>query len=369
MFLLLMVHMEKKRPFPPMPLVILIAYSVFVLVVVYILKNFSLISAPILFAVVVAYLFTPVVNWIERKTHMRRWLVTVVLILLLIVTVTLILANLFPYAINQTQQAAEKLPQVLEDFRNRAAGLGDYLRRKFPDYVGKFDLMNEIESSIRNFFAHFSNFLVDVFSNIYSLAVTLIYMILLPLFSYYFIKDSRKIRDSLVALIPASRQEHLVEKARQINRVLGSFVRGQAIIVLILIVLYSAGLMILDVPFALIIGIFAGLGDIIPYFGTIVGLIVSVLVSFVHFQSPHKIILIFALFAMVKGSENWFFYPRIVGREIGLHFLWVLISLIFFGQLFGFWGLVVAIPSAAVFKVFFSDLVQYYKHSDYFKQH
>ena len=155
----------------------------------------------------------------------------------------------------------------------------------------------------------------------------------------------------------------------QINRVLGSFVRGQAIIVLILIVLYSAGLMILDVPFALIIGIFAGLGDIIPYFGTIVGLIVSVLVSFVHFQSPHKIILIFALFAMVKGSENWFFYPRIVGREIGLHFLWVLISLIFFGQLFGCWGLGVAIPSAAVFKVFLSDLVQYYKHSDYFKQH
>ena len=119
----------------------------------------------------------------------------------------------------------------------------------------------------------------------------------------------------------------------------------------------------------MIIGIFAGLGDIIPYFGTIVGLIVSVLVSLVHFQSPDKIVLICVLFALVKGSENWFFYPKIVGREIGLHFLWVLISLIFFGQLFGFWGLVIAIPSAAVFKVFLSDLVLYYKHSDYFKEH
>lgn len=352
-----------------MPLVILIAYSVFVLLVVYILKHFSLIAAPIFFAAVVAYLFAPVVNWIERKTHVRRWLVTAVLLLLLIVAVTLILANLFPYAIDQTQRAADKLPQILEEFKSRAAGLGNYLRRKFPDYVGKFDLMTEIENATRNFFAHFSNFLVDAFSNIYSLVVTLLYMILLPLFSYYFIKDSRKIRDSLVSLIPGTRQKHLIEKARQINRVLGSFMRGQAIIVLILIVLYSSGLVILDVPFALIIGIFAGLGDIIPYFGTIVGLIVSVLVSFVHFQSLDKIVLICVLFAFVKGSENWFFYPKIVGREIGLHFLWVLISLIFFGQLFGFWGLVVAIPSAATFKVFLSDLVQYYRDSDYFKQH
>lgn len=364
-----MIHMEKKRAFPPMPLIILVVYSVLVLLVVYLLKNFSLIAAPIFFAAVVAYLFTPVVNWIERKTRVRRWLVTAVLLLLLIVAVTLILANLFPYAIDQTRKAADKLPQVIEDFKGQATGLGNYLRRKFPDYVGKFDLMTEIESSIRNFFAHFSNFLVDAFSNIYSMVVTLLYMILLPLFSYYFIKDSRRIRDSLVSLIPASREKHVVEKARQINRVLGSFVRGQAIVVLILIVLYSAGLLILDVPFAVIIGIFAGLGDIIPYFGTIVGLIVSVLVSLVHFQSPDKIVLICVLFALVKGSENWFFYPKIVGREIGLHFLWVLISLIFFGQLFGFWGLVIAIPSAAVFKVFLSDLVLYYKHSDYFKEH
>jgi predicted PurR-regulated permease PerM len=235
--------------------------------------------------------------------------------------------------------------------------------------VGKFDLMKEIENSINNFFDHFSKFLLDAFSSIYSLVITLLYMVLLPLFSYYFIKDSAKIRDSLVSLFPSTQQQHVIEKGKQINQILGSFVRGQAIIVLILIVLYSTGLMILGVPFALVIGIFAGLGDIIPYFGTIVGLTVSVLVSLVRFQSPQKVILIFALFAVVKGSENWFFYPKIVGREIGLHFLWVLFSLIFFGQLFGFWGLVVAIPSAATFKVFLSDLVQYYKHSDYFREH
>ncbi len=361
--------MEKKRVIFPMPLVILALYSLFILVVVYILKNFPLIAAPIFFAVVVAYLFTPMVNWIERKTHTRRWLITAVLLILLIMAVTLILVHLIPYFIDQTRQAADKLPQFLEDLKTRAWRFSDYLSKKFPDYIGKFDLMKEIENSISNFFDHFSKFLVDAFSSIYSLVITLLYMILLPLFSYFFIKDSGKIRDSLISLFPSNQQWRVIEKGRQINQVLGLFVRGQAIIVLILIVLYSTGLLILDVPFALIIGIFAGLGDIIPYFGTIVGLIVSVLVSIIHFESPHKIILILALFAVVKGSENWFFYPKIVGREIGLHFLWVLSSLIFFGQLFGFWGLVVAIPSAATFKVFLGDLVQYYKHSDYFREH
>ena len=95
-----------------MPLVILVLYSLFILLVVYLLKNFSLIAAPIFFAVVVAYLFNPVVGWIERKTRLRRWLVTAVLIILLIVALTLILANLFPYFIDQTQRAADKLPQV-----------------------------------------------------------------------------------------------------------------------------------------------------------------------------------------------------------------------------------------------------------------
>jgi predicted PurR-regulated permease PerM len=107
--------MEKKRTALPMPLVILVLYSLFILVVVYLLKNFSLIAAPIFFSIVVAYLFHPVVNWIEKKTRLRRWLVTAVLIILLIVALTLILANLFPYFIDQTRRAADKLPQFLED--------------------------------------------------------------------------------------------------------------------------------------------------------------------------------------------------------------------------------------------------------------
>jgi predicted PurR-regulated permease PerM len=149
---------------------------------------------------------------------------------------------------------------------------------------------------------------------------------------------------------------------------LSSFIRGQAIVVLILAILYSVGLSLIGLPFAILIGTAAGLGDIIPYFGTIVGFVVSLIVGLAHFQSAQKLLLIVITFAVIKGSENWYIYPKIVGREVGLHFVWVLMSIIIFGNLFGFWGLLVAIPSSAGFKMFAHDLIKYYKHSDFFRK-
>ena len=99
-----------------------------------------------------------------------------------------------------------------------------------------------------------------------------------------------------------------------------------------------------------------------------VGFILSLIVGFTHYDSVEKIFLILLVFAVVKGSENWFFYPKIVGKEVGLHFVWVLMSIIIFGKLFGFWGLLVAIPTAAGFKMYVKDLINYYKNSSFFKK-
>jgi predicted PurR-regulated permease PerM len=150
--------------------------------------------------------------------------------------------------------------------------------------------------------------------------------------------------------------------------ILSSFIRGQAIVVLILAVLYSVGLSLIGLPFSVLIGVMAGIGDIIPYLGTVIGFIVSIIVGFTSFQSYERILLIVLVFVIVKGTENWFFYPKIVGREVGLHFVWVLIAIVVFGHLFGFWGLLVAIPSSAGFKVYINDLIKYYKKSRFFKK-
>ena len=96
------------------------------------------------------------------------------------------------------------------------------------------------------------------------------------------------------------------------------------------------------------------------------GLILSLIVGFTNFQSPQKLLLIILVFAIIKGSENWFFYPKIVGQKVGLHFVWVLMAIIIFAKLFGFWGLLVALPTSAGFKMYFMELLKYYKKSKFF---
>ena len=281
--------------------------------------------------------------------------------------VTLIVVNLFPYFIDQVKGAAEKVPQILKSLSDKLKVLGNYINKNFSEYVGNIDIMSKVEEIISSVLTNFSKILLDAFSSLYGFVITLLYLVLIPLFSYYFIKDYDKIKKTIYELIPKAPKDRVIKKVEKMDDILSSFIRGQAIVVLILALLYSLGLSLIGLPFAILIGIFAGIGDLIPYFGTVMGLLVSLIIGFAHFQSIKGMLLIILVFAIVKGSENWFFYPKIVGKEVGLHFVWVLLSIILFGQLFGFWGLVFAIPASAGFKVFIGDLIKYYKKSSYYK--
>jgi predicted PurR-regulated permease PerM len=227
--------------------------------------------------------------------------------------------------------------------------------------------MKKIEEMISQMFTNLSKILAAAFSSLYSIVLTLLYMIIIPLFAFYFIKDYKKIQRSFFELVPTRIKELVIKRVERMDILLSSFIRGQAIVVLILAVLYSIGLSLIGLPFAILIGTAAGIGDIVPYFGTVVGFVVSLIVGLAHFQSVQKLLLIVLVFGIIKGSENWYIYPKIVGREVGLHFVWVLMSIIIFGNLFGFWGLLVAIPSSAGFKMFADDLIMYYKNSVFFK--
>lgn len=351
----------------PSPLAAFILYTLAVLLLIMGLKYLTVLVAPILFAFIIAYLFNPVVNFLERKLHLHRGLIAGLLMIALLLVLVLLLVHLFPYMIDQVKNAAVKFPELLGKFSEKVKVVSDYISKNFSDYTGKIDIMEKIEQMIANLFTNLSEILAAAFSSLYSVLLTLLYLIVVPLFAFYFIKDSQKIGRILLDLVPARFKERAIKRVEKMDVLLSSFIRGQAIVVLILAILYSIGLSLVGLPFAIIIGVAAGIGDIIPYLGTIVGFIVSMIVGFAYFQSAQKLLLIILVFVIIKGSENWFFYPKIVGREVGLHFVWVLFSIIVFGNLFGFWGLLVAIPSSAGFKIVLTDLVNYYKNSEYFK--
>jgi predicted PurR-regulated permease PerM len=359
--------MKKKFKLNP-PLVALIVYTLMGMCLILSLKYLTLLSAPIFFSFIIAYLFNPVVNYLEKKTPLSRGVTAGLLMITFVFIIIFLLINLFPYVVDQVKYAAEKFPQVLGKFSTKVKGISDYITNNFPEYVGQVDLMAKIEEMISNMLTNLSQILATAFSSLFSFIITLIYLVFIPLFSYYFIKDYRKIQQAFFNLIPFRFKEKAILNIERMDDILSSFIRGQAIVVLILAVLYSLGLSLIGLPFAVLIGIFAGIGDIIPYFGTVVGFIVSLIVGFTSFESTEKVLLIVLIFAIVKGSENWFFYPKIVGKEVGLHFVWVLMSIIIFGKLFGFWGLLVCIPTAAGFKMYVKDLIIYYRNSPFYKK-
>lgn len=359
--------MVRKRRVPP-PLIALGGYTLMILAVILALKHVTLLAVPLFFSLVIAYLFNPLVRFMEKRTPLGRPVIAAILMILLVFILVFLIINLLPYVIDQVKYAADRVPQFLDTFSKKAQVLNNYLTKNFPEFLGTIDIMGQIENKVNLMLTDLTKILGGIFTSIYNFLTMLVYLVFIPLFSYYIIKDYNQIRNGIISLIPLNSRDRATLKMRQMNRILSSFIRGQAIVVLILAVLYSTGLSLVGLPFAILIGILAGIGDIIPYVGTILGLLVSIIIGFAHFQDVEKLLLVILVFALVKGLENWYFYPKIVGHEVGLHFVFVLMSIIIFGQLFGFWGLLVSIPAAAGFKVFISDLAAYYKSSSYYRR-
>jgi predicted PurR-regulated permease PerM len=360
--------MKMKKISFPSPVLALAGYIFSVLLIILSLKYATILAAPVFFSFVIAYLFNPVANYLERKTRLSRTVAAGILMVTLVFLFIFLLINLFPYVIDQVTNAAIKFPETLSQFSDKIKVLSQYITKNFSQYVGNIDLMSKIEAMLSNALTDLSSIMVTAFSSIYSVLLTLLYLVFIPLISYYFIKDSKKVQRSFFSLVPTRHKEKVIKRVEHMDGILSSFIRGQAIVVLILAFLYSLGLSIIGLPFAILIGLMSGIGDIIPYFGTVLGFILSLVVAFTHYQSIEKLLLVFLVFFIVKGCENWYFYPKIVGKEVGLHFVWVMVSIVVFGRLFGFWGLLIAIPAAAGLKVHMKELLDYYKGSHFFKR-
>ncbi len=352
----------------PRPLWALFLYILTVLGVIGALRHFHLIAIPVFFSALLAYILSPLATRLARATRLPRFVLCGALTLITVSLFALAVTLFVPYLVRETQGAIAALPDLVKSASAWMEQMVQGLARRFPDLFNRFNLGQEIEQVLRQAFGQISEWLMQAGASLYNLVITTLYLVLIPFFMYYFLKDSDRMRLYLVELVPPRHRDEVLLKGRQVNHTLAHYVRVQVVSVVFLMVLYSTGLSLLGLPFAVLIGLFAGLGDIIPYFGTVAGLIVSLIVALAHHSSLRSILLLMALFATVKAMENWFLYPRIVGRRIGLHFLWVLTALVVFGMAFGFWGLVVSIPASAGLRIFLADLIAHYRQSAFYNR-
>jgi len=181
----------------------------------------------------------------------------------------------------------------------------------------------------------------------YSLTLTILNLLLLPFFIFYISRDLPKLHQFVHHQLPHSARDEIeLVLGKMLDKVY-AFFRGQLTVSLIMAVLFSIGLVIIGLPLPIAIGALAGLMNIVPYLGGMIGIVLATVVSLVTQGTLVDVLLVWLVFGVVQFLEGNFITPKIIGESVGIHPLIVIVSLIVFGSLFGLLGMIIAIPLAA----------------------
>lgn len=305
---------------------------------------------PFVAGIAVAYLFDPLADQLERA-GINRALAAGLIIGIFVLAMILGAFFLYPVAARQVLSLLARIPTLIDRGRDQ---LLPYLQHFLEEVPGnntaavKQALGGSAEKAVE--------VLGDILSGLLNRGLALLnllsLLIVTPIVAFYLLRDW----DILVALVDSWLPRHHRDEIRAqillIDQTLAGFVRGQGSVCLIMALYYSISLSLLGLDFGLVIGILTGFLSFIPYAGAILGFGLSVGVALVQFWPDYTLIgAVVALFAIGQFVENNVIAPKLVGEKVGLHPVWLMFSLLAFGALFGFVGVLIAVPVAAVIGV------------------
>ena len=325
------------------------------------------ILTPFLVAIVLAYMFDPVVDRLERAGLSRTWGVVAVFTLFTLILMTLLLV-LVPLLAKQLLKLYQLAPQVLDWLQHTAM---PWVQAKLglSDSFWKFD---KIKAAITEHMGQATDIVGVVLSQATASSLALIgllaNLVLIPVVAFYLLRDWNIMMAKIHGLLPRARAEQIVSLAKECHDVLGAFVRGQLLVMLALGVIYSAGLMLVGLELGLLIGLMAGLAAIVPYMGFIIGIGAALVAGLFQFGGDlYPMIGIVAVFMVGQALEGMVLTPLLVGDRIGLHPVAVIFAILAGGELFGFTGVLLALPVAAVIMVLVRHVQDLYKESQVYK--
>ncbi|AWC24678.1 AI-2E family transporter [Aminobacter sp. P9b] len=329
---------------------------------------FSNILLPFVAGMALAYFLDPVADRLQRL-GLSRIMATVVILICFIVLLTLALVVLIPVLASQMADFAAKVPGYVEKLQQLVTNFDpQWLEQRFGvDAAGLREGLNSLLST--GF-----GFLSTVFQSIWSSGVALFSIaslfVITPVVAFYMLLDWDRMVAVVDSWVPRDHVETVRRLATDINAATAGFVRGQGTLCLVLGVMYAIGLTLTGLNFGVLIGLFAGLISFIPYVGSMVGLVLSVGVAFVQFWPDWTMVVaVAAVFFVGQFIEGNILQPRLVGKSVGLHPVWLMFALFAFGALFGFVGLLVAVPAAAAVAVLVRFAISRYLESPLYHGH
>lgn len=329
---------------------------------------FSSILLPFLAGMLLAYFLDPVADRLETLGVSRLW---ATILILIVCVLALILALMIVVPVLSTQ---------LFDF---AARLPDYMSRLHALIVS-FDpewfeqelgiKADTLQNGLATLLSQGTGFITSLIASIWSSGLALVNLVSLfvvtPVVAFYLLVDWDRMVEQIDNLVPRNHLDDVRRIARDINAATAGFVRGQGTLCLILGIYYATGLTLLGLNFGLLIGLFAGLISFIPYVGSLIGLVLSLGVAAVQFWPEWQwIVAVAVVFFAGQFFEGNILQPNLVGKSVGLHPVWLMFALVAFGALFGFVGLLIAVPAAAAVGVIVRFMLRRYLESPMYRGH
>jgi len=318
--------------------------------------------SPFLIAGLLAYLFDPVVDRLEARKLTRTGGVVVVFLLMTTLLVLSVLL-LLPQLGRQIQVMVERAPMVIELFEQR-------LLPQVEAFLG-IDMsaldIGSVKTLLLGNWQETGNLMAKLAGGITKSGIALAAwganMVLIPVVMFYLLRDWDIMIARIRVLLPLYLEPRVSLWARECDEVLGAFIKGQLLVMLALGAIYASGLWLVGLDIALLIGMLAGLASIVPYMGFIIGILAASIAAFIQFQDPMILAWVAVVFAVGQALEGMVLTPLMVGDRIGLHPVAVIFAIMAGGQLFGFVGVLLALPVAAVIMVLLRHLHRGYKSS------
>ncbi len=344
----------------------IVAYGIW-----FVLASIDDVLIPVLVSLFLAYLFDPFVDWFEARRYSRT---TGIMLCLMagVAFVAVMVLFLYPTVAHIVGRIVEGAPQIVDVLETRVlpwveTNLGWEAPATIEDAIAEYG--TALQGQMPGILKTITSAAGDVWSRTGAIVAGVLNAVLVPIFTFFFLRDFDRMRLAAQEYLPTHNREWILERIKRVDGVVGAWFRGQVEVAALIGLLYAIGLGVtfgitgVGVTSGIAIGLVSGLLNIIPYFGFLVGFVLSVLLALLDWNGGMPLIGVLITYAIVQALEGYVITPRIVGEKVGLSPVVVIIALLIGGELLGLLGVLLALPVAGALGVLLPDFVESYRRS------
>jgi predicted PurR-regulated permease PerM len=318
---------------------------------------FSTLSTPILIAGFLFYILNPVVHFMEKKIKIKRIFGIIIVFFILLAIIVFTLLNFVPNLIKQITELTKDVPSYIKNVQKWLLDLTKYPVFKNIDlqaYIKKFDF--SYGSIITKTLNSITNYINSIFSVVATMVITIVTV---PFVLFYMLKDGEKFKYKILKLLPQKRHLGFERLLEDMNNTIATYVSGQAIECFFVGTCMIIGYFMIDVDYAFLFGVIAGLTNLIPYLGPYIGLTPSFLATV--FDNPFKGLMCIILVIIVQQIDSNVIYPNVIGKTLKIHPLTIIFVLLVASNLAGLLGIFLGVPIYAISKIILKFAMNIYK--------